>query len=49
MKDCEIAILAAVAINGDPIDSTGRDLKIDVIEILIIFIFIRNDDIFQIS
>jgi hypothetical protein len=49
MKNYEIVILIAVAINGDSIDSTETDLKIDVIKILIIFVFIRNVDICQIS
>jgi hypothetical protein len=49
IKNYEIAILAAVAINGDPVDSTGTDLKIDVVGILIIFIFIRSVNICQIN
>jgi hypothetical protein len=49
VKNYEIAILAAVAINGDPVDSTGIDFEIDVVEILMIFIFIRRVDIYQIS
>jgi hypothetical protein len=49
VKNYEIVILAAVAINGDPADSAETDLKIDVIEILMIFIFIRNVDICQIN
>jgi hypothetical protein len=46
MKDYEIAILTAVAINDDPANSTETDLKIDAVEILMIFIFIRNVDIY---
>jgi hypothetical protein len=49
IKNYEIAILAAVAINGDPIDSTRTNFKIDVVKILMIFIFIRNVDICQIN
>jgi hypothetical protein len=49
IKNYEIAILAAVAINGDLVDSTETDFKIDVIKILMIFIFIRSVDICQIS
>jgi hypothetical protein len=45
IKDYEIAILATIAINGDPIDSIETDLKIDAVKILMIFIFIRNVDI----
>jgi hypothetical protein len=46
MKDYEIAILIAVAIDGDPADSIEIDFEIDVVEILIIFIFIRSVDIY---
>jgi hypothetical protein len=46
VKDYEIAILAAVAIDGDPVNSTGINLKIDVVKILMIFILIRNVDIY---
>jgi hypothetical protein len=46
MKDYEIAILAVVVIDGDPADSTKTNLKIDVVRILVIFIFIRNIDIY---
>jgi hypothetical protein len=46
VKNYEIAILAAVAINGDSVDSTETDLEIDVIRILIIFVFIRSVDIY---
>jgi hypothetical protein len=49
IKDSEIIILTAIAINGDPIDSTEIDFKIDAVEILMIFIFIRNIDIYQIN
>jgi hypothetical protein len=49
VKDYEIAILAAVVINGVPVDSAGIDFKIDVIKILMVFIFIRSVDICQIS
>jgi hypothetical protein len=49
VKSYEIAILAAVAINGDPIDSAETDFKIDVVGILMVFIFIRSVDICQIS
>jgi hypothetical protein len=49
IKNYEIAILTAVAINGDPADSTETDLEIDTIEILMIFILIRSVDICQIS
>jgi hypothetical protein len=45
MKDYEIAILIAVAIDGDPANSIETDLKIDVVKILMIFILIRNVDI----
>jgi hypothetical protein len=46
VKNYEIAILTAIAINGDPADSTGTNLEIDVVGILVIFIFIRNVDIY---
>jgi hypothetical protein len=46
IKGYEIAILAAVAIDGDPADSTETDFKIDVVGILIIFILIRSVDIY---
>jgi hypothetical protein len=46
IKDYEIAILAAIAINGDPADSAEINFKIDVIGMLIIFIFIRSVDIY---
>jgi hypothetical protein len=49
IKNYEIAILIAIVINGDPADSTEIDFEIDVVEILIIFIFIRNVDICQIN
>jgi hypothetical protein len=49
IKDYEIAILTAVVINVDPVDSAGTDFKIDAVRILIIFVFIRNVDICQIS
>jgi hypothetical protein len=49
VKDYEIAILTAVAIDGDPVDSTETDFEIDVIRILVIFIFVYNIDIYQIS
>jgi hypothetical protein len=49
MKSYEIAILAAVAIDGDPTDSTETDLKIDAVRVLMIFVFIRSVDIYQIS
>jgi hypothetical protein len=49
MKNYEIAILAAIAIDGDPADSTETDLKIDIVGILIILILIRNVDIYQIN
>jgi hypothetical protein len=49
MKDYEIAMLAAIAINGDPVNSIETNLKIDAVEILMIFVFIRNVDIYQIS
>jgi hypothetical protein len=49
IKGYEIIILTAVVINGDPADSTETDFEIDVIGILMIFIFIRNVDICQIS
>jgi hypothetical protein len=45
MKNYEIAILTAVAIDGDPANSIEINFKIDVVKILIIFIFIRNVDI----
>jgi hypothetical protein len=46
VKSYEIAILAAVAINGDPIDSAETDFKIDAVEILIAFVFVRSVDIY---
>jgi hypothetical protein len=49
VKNYEIAILAAIAIDGDPADSTGTDFEIDVVEILMIFVFIRSVDICQIN
>jgi hypothetical protein len=49
IKDYEIAILAAVVIDGDPADSTETYLKIDAVKILIVFILIRNVDICQIN
>jgi hypothetical protein len=45
IKGYEIAILTAIAINGDPIDSIKIDFEIDAVKILMIFIFIRNVDI----
>jgi hypothetical protein len=45
MKDYEIAILAAVAINGDPADSAETDFKINTVRILIVFILVRSVDI----
>jgi hypothetical protein len=47
IKNYEITILAAIAIDGDPADSTEINFKIDAIEILMIFIFIRSVDIYQ--
>jgi hypothetical protein len=49
VKSYEIAILTAIIIDGDPIDSAEIDLEIDAVEILMVFIFIRNVDICQIS
>jgi hypothetical protein len=49
VKGYEIIILAAIAINGDSVDSTGTDLKIDAVKILMIFIFVCSVDIYQIS
>jgi hypothetical protein len=49
VKDYEIAILAAVVINGDPVDSTEINFKIDAVRILVIFILIRSVDICQIN
>jgi hypothetical protein len=49
VKNYEIAILATIIIDGDPTDSAGTDLKIDVVKILIILIFIRSVDIYQIN
>jgi hypothetical protein len=46
VKNYEITILAAVAINGDPVDLTEIDFKIDAVKILIILIFIRSVDIY---
>jgi hypothetical protein len=46
VKGYEIAILIAVAINGDSVDSIGINFEIDVVRILIIFIFVRNVDIY---
>jgi hypothetical protein len=45
MKSYEIAILVAIAIDGDPIDSIEIDFEIDAVEILVIFILIRSVDI----
>jgi hypothetical protein len=49
VKNYEIAILAAVVIDGDPIDSTETDLKIDAVKILMVLILIRSVDICQTS
>jgi hypothetical protein len=49
MKDYEVAILVAVVINGDPVDSTETNFVVDVIEILMIFVLIRSVDICQIN
>jgi hypothetical protein len=49
MKNYEIIILTAIAIDGDPADSTEIDFKIDAVEILIVFILIRSVDIYQIN
>jgi hypothetical protein len=49
VKDYEIVILTAITINDDPVDSIRTDFKIDVIGILVIFVFIRNIDICQIN
>jgi hypothetical protein len=49
MKNYEIAILIAIAINGDPADSAEIDLEIDAVKILMVFVFIRNVDIYQIN
>jgi hypothetical protein len=46
MKSYEVVILTAVAINGDSVDSAGIDLKIDAVKILMVFVFIRNVDIY---
>jgi hypothetical protein len=46
MKDYEIAILAAIVIDGDPADSIEIDFEIDVIGILMIFVFISSVDIY---
>jgi hypothetical protein len=46
VKNYEIAILAAIAIDGDPADSAETDFKIDAVEILIVFILIRSVDIY---
>jgi hypothetical protein len=46
MKNYEIAILTTVVINSDPINSTEINFKIDVVEILVIFVFIRSVDIY---
>jgi hypothetical protein len=46
IKNCEITILIAIVINGDPVDSIGINFEIHVIGVLIIFIFIRNVDIY---
>jgi hypothetical protein len=46
IKDYEIAILAAIVIDGDPADSAGTDLEIDVVKVLMVFIFIRSVDIY---
>jgi hypothetical protein len=49
IKDYKIIILITIAINGDPTDSTGINFKIDIVKILMIFVFIRNVDICQIN
>jgi hypothetical protein len=46
MKGYEIAILTAVAIDGDPADSAKTDFEIDAVKILVALIFIRNVDIY---
>jgi hypothetical protein len=45
MKGYEIAILTAVAIDGDSVDSAEIDFEIDAVRILVIFVFVRNVDI----
>jgi hypothetical protein len=47
IKGYEIAILIAIVIDGDPADSAEIDLEIDIVEILMIFVFIRSVDIYQ--
>jgi hypothetical protein len=49
VKDYEIAILAAIAIDGNSADSAETDFEINAVKILVIFVFIRNVDICQIS
>jgi hypothetical protein len=49
IKNYEIIILITVIFNGDSVDSAGIDFEIDVIRILIIFIFIRSVDICEIN
>jgi hypothetical protein len=46
VKDYEIAILIAIVINGDSVDSAGINFEIDAVGILIIFIFVRSVDIY---
>jgi hypothetical protein len=46
VKDYKIAILVAVAIDGDPVDSTETDFKIDTVKVLMVFIFVRSVDIY---
>jgi hypothetical protein len=45
VKNYEIIILAAIAINGDSIESAGTDFKINAVKILMIFVFVRSVDI----
>jgi hypothetical protein len=46
IKGYEIAIFITIAINGDPVDSIRINFEIDVIEILMVFIFVRYVDIY---